>query len=132
MRRRVVVSAAFFLVLEDSGSDIDSHVDGKALSRAEKRLATLAAAAGVTPLLEFFSVSPDEVSDLLGDVDIELPPAQWFSATDGLATVRALASGVRAKPEKGDDALLADLHAMESVLGQAAARGVRWRLVADY
>lgn len=126
------MSAAFYLVLEDKDSGIDSQVDGKALSRATKRLDAIASSAGVTPLLEFFSVAPTEVSDLLGDVDIELPPAKWFSAEDGLTTVRALLSGVRAAGEKGDEALLADLSAMESVLAQAAERGIRWRLVADY
>jgi hypothetical protein len=84
------MSAAFYPVLEDSRRGVDSGVSGKAIARAEQRLAGIASAAGVAPLLEFFSVAPEEVADLLDDMEMERPPAKWFVAADGLATVRAL------------------------------------------
>jgi hypothetical protein len=126
------VSAAFFPVLEDSSRDAATRVSGKALARAEKRLAGIATAAGVTPLLDFFSVSPEEVADLLGDTKMELPPTKWFSSADGLTTVRALEDAVRSESHADDAVLFEDLEALQAVLAGAAERGVRWRLVADY
>ncbi|HWH51397.1 MAG TPA: hypothetical protein VN651_07625 [Gemmatimonadaceae bacterium] len=126
------MSAAFYPVLEDSRPGVDSGVSGKAIARAEQRLAGIASAAGVTPLLEFFSVAPEEVADLLGDMEMEVPPAKWFSAADGLATVRALLVAVRSEGKSDDSRLVQDLEALERVLAGAAERGARWRLVADY
>jgi hypothetical protein len=42
-------------------------IDGKMLSRAEKHLAKAAKRLGVRPLMEFFSTSADEASELLGE-----------------------------------------------------------------
>lgn len=125
------MSAAFYPVIEDSRPGVDWGVSGKAIARAEQRLAGIASAAGVTPLLEFFSVASEEVADLLGDMEMELPPAKWFAAADGLATVLALLAAVRSEGKPADSGLVQDLEALEGVLRGAAKRGVRWRLVAD-
>src|SRR5688572_4257478 len=88
------MSAALYIVLERKEPGLDTYVDGKALSRAEGELDTLAQSLQVTPLMKFFSVDPEEllaeVEGLGGEVPDEAPPEEWFSATEGLVTVRKL------------------------------------------
>jgi hypothetical protein len=123
------MSAAFYPVLQDPDIGIDVTVDGKALARDSDLLERLALSAGVTPLTGFISVEGDDYG-ILEEADIELPAAQWFSAADGLRTVRALLDRVE-RARDGDEALLADLHGLEQVLAQADARHVQWHLAID-
>jgi hypothetical protein len=123
------MSAALFPVLESHDTGIDTTVDGKALSRASDFLERLALGAGVTPLSEFISVESDDYG-ILEEAGMELPQTQWFSAADGLRTVRALVDAVR-QAREGDGALLADLLALENVLVQADEMHVRWHLTID-
>ena len=91
------MGAALYIALETTASAVDNVVDGKALSRAEGELASLARRLGVRPLMEFFSMSPDEYEadvaqfNPLAGIE-QVPPFQedWFTAEEGLATVRAL------------------------------------------
>jgi hypothetical protein len=59
---------------------------------------------------------------------MRLPPEQWYSATDGLKTVRALAEHVTANMNdfKQPNPILRDLKAAESLLSAAEAAGVRF------
>jgi hypothetical protein len=123
------MSVAFYPVLRSPDIGIDTAVDGKALSRASDLLDRLALDAGVTPLTQFISVESDDYG-ILEDTGIELPATNWFSAADGLRTVRALLSGVTQAGE-GNGALLADLRALEKVLVQADERHVEWHLEID-
>jgi hypothetical protein len=122
------MSVALYPVLESPDTGIDATVDGKALSRASDFLERLALSAGVTPLTEFISLESDDYG-ILEEAGVELPAAKWFSAADGLRTVRALLDGVRQR--EGDGALLDDLHALENVLVQADETHVRWHLTID-
>ncbi len=74
------MGAALYIVLEQEISGLDATIDGKALSRAEDKLALAARRLGVRPLMEFFSVSPEELSDLMDgeEIDVEIPAEQWF------------------------------------------------------
>jgi hypothetical protein len=123
------MSAALYPVLEGADIGLDVVVDGKALARDSVLLDRLARRAGVTPLTEFISVDSDDYG-ILEDAGIELPAAKWFSAADGLTTVRALLNGV-SQARDGAAALLADLHALEKLLVQADERRVRWHLAVD-
>jgi hypothetical protein len=132
------MSAALYIVLERNESGLDTYVDGKALSRAESALAALANSLQVTPLMAFFSVNPEdllaEVNGLGAALPDDAPPEQWFSATDGLTTVRPLLQHVEAhldsvpsRPEVANE-----LAGFVYLLEEAAKRGIRWHLAVDY
>jgi hypothetical protein len=126
------MGAALYIVLEKEIPGVDTMIDGKMLSRAEKDLAGAAKRLGVRALMEFFSTSADEVSDLLGEdaAGIEIPPVQWFSATEGLKTVQALLGEAESSPDlKGAKD---DLLGCERVLKEAEKHGVRWHLAVDF
>ena len=135
------MGAALYIALETTASAVDNVVDGKALSRAEGELASLARRLGVRPLMEFFSMSPDEYEadvaqfNPLAGIE-QVPPFQedWFTAEEGLATVRALIGHLQAQPAafSGADAALSDLEAFAYVLEEAGKRGIRWHLCVDY
>jgi hypothetical protein len=89
-------------------------------------------------LMEFFSQDPAEAAAFLEAEEVEPPsegfaPEQWFSATEGLATVLGLISYLEANgaaiPESS--ALIEDLREFESVLSQLASEGVGWHLAVD-
>ncbi len=146
------MSVAFFIVTEQPVEGLDTFVDGKALAhcrpagvkarggrQADRHLEALAREAGVKPFMEFFSESPENIRELLDEVeveapDVEMPPEQWFSAAEGLATVRGLLSHLTAHPEATADAehVLEDLRQFETVLSQLDAAGVRWHLAVDF
>ena len=81
------------------------------------------------PLSHFISMDDDDYG-ILDEAGIEAPTAQWFSAADGLKTVRALFDVLR-RGAGADEALLSDLSALEQVLVEADARGARWHLAVD-
>ena len=124
------MSAAFYPVVEGLQSGTDPTVDGKALSRAADLLDRLARAAGVTPITQYISVENDDYG-LLEEAGVDVPSAQWFSAADGLKTVRALRNEL-ARARAGDEALSSDLQALERVLVSADEKGFRWHLVVDF
>jgi hypothetical protein len=107
-------------------------IDGKMLNKAEKHLAKAAKRLGVRPLMDFFSTSVDEAADLLGEdvAGIDIPPAQWFSAEEGLRTVDGLLAEADNSPElrSAKD----DLLGCQRVLREAQKHGVRWHLAIDF
>src|SRR5947208_3470498 len=126
------MGAALYIALEKKIQDVDTIIDGKMLSKAEKHLAKAAKRAGVRPLMEFFSVSADEAADLLGDdvAGIDIPAAQWFSAEEGLRTVDALLAEADASTRLR--AAKDDLLGCQRVLREAQKHGVRWHLAIDF
>jgi hypothetical protein len=120
--------SALYPILSNDVS-VATNVDGKALSNSADILARFARDAGVTPLSDFVSSDSDDYG-ILYDADIEPPTATWFSAAQGLVTVRALL-GVLTQRAHGDEALLDDLSALEQVLIEADARGADWHLAID-
>ena len=88
---------SLYIVLENQDPGFDLHVNGNALSRAEEQHAADAKRLGVRPLMEFFSIGPDEAGDFLEDIEVaaaKLPPLRWFSAEEGLKTVTCATSGI--------------------------------------
>lgn len=126
------MGAALYIVLEKKMPGIDTTIDGKMLSKFEEALGQIAKRRGARPLMEYFSTDPDEAAEILGDEmeGIEIPPAQWFSAADGLKTVDALLAEVETSPELR--AAKDDLLGCQRVLREAHKAGVRWRLAIDF
>jgi hypothetical protein len=126
------MGAALYIALEKEIPGVDAIIDGKMLSRAEKHLAETAKRLRVRPLMEFFSVSPDEAAGLLeGEgADVEIPAEQWFSAEEGLRTVQALLHKVDSSSES--KAAKDDLLGCERVFQEAQKRGVKWHLAVDF
>ena len=81
---------SYYIVLEKDIPSLDVYVNGNALSGNSDSLEKLAKKIGVTSLLSFFSVSPEEVNSLLQggetteSLGIKVPAKKWFSAKDGL------------------------------------------------
>jgi hypothetical protein len=131
------MSVALFIVPEREVEGLETFVNGKALGHSD-HLDQLAQRAGVRPLMEFFSPDPAELGALLDEEGLDLPAAdpsteRWFSAADGLASVRGLLSLLTADPSAVPDgpALIDDLREFESVLDRLASEGVRWHLAID-
>jgi hypothetical protein len=126
------MGTAYYIALEKTIPDLDSIIDGKMLSKAEKLLTNAANRLGVRQLMDFFSTSADEAADLLGDdiAGIEIPAAQWFSAEEGLKTVDALLAEANVDPDlkPAKD----DLLGCQRVLREAQKNGVRWHLAIDF
>ena len=90
----------------------------------------------MSPLMEFFSMSPaDALATFgegagLGPGDLgKFPPENWFPPQDGLKTVRALLGETSERLPEGAHE---DLLEFERVLSVAAERGLQWHLVVDY
>ena len=126
------MGTALYIALEKTLPDVDTLIDGKMLSNAEKPLAKAAKRLAVRPLMDFFSTSADEAADLLGDevAGIDIPAAQWFSAEEGLKTVDALLAALDASPELSTTKN--DLLGCQRVLREAQKHGVRWHLAIDF
>ncbi len=123
---------ALYIALEKNIPDLDTMIDGKMLSKTEKKLAKAAKRLSVRPLMEFFSTSADEAADLLGDdvAGIDIPAAQWFSAEEGLKTIDALLAEAERSLELRE--AKDDLIGCQRVLREAHKHGVRWHLAIDF
>ena len=116
------MGVAYFVVTERAvdGFDVVAAIpDGKSVARASDHLETLATAAGVTSLLEFTSVSPEEAASFGGWIPPEdrepgqpypefggeeppgpdqFPPEQWFDPAEGLGVIRTLIRAIQDDP----------------------------------
>jgi hypothetical protein len=133
------MSVALYIVLERRDLGFDHHVNGKALGHAGKLLDALAEKAGTKPLMEFFSASPEEMSEFVASLgagveeNATLVPAEgWFPAEEGLVTIRGLREAARSEKIDNLEKILADLDEFERVLKAAKEHGVRWHLAVDY
>jgi hypothetical protein len=133
------MSVALYIVLEKEITGFDHHVSGNALGRAGKLLDLLAEKAGTKPLMQFFSASPEEVSEFAashGGANEEratvFPPECWFSADEGLLTVRALREAASTERIQNWERVVSDLDEFERVLNGAKDRGVGWHLAVDF
>ena len=135
------MGAALYIALENDSAGVENIVDGKALSRAEGELAALAHRLGVRPLMDFFSMSAEEFEEQAEQFNplagIPDPPAyreDWFTAEEGLATVRALISHLQANPDAigHPERVMGDLEDFAQVLEEAGKRSIRWHLCVDY
>ncbi|MBX3470172.1 MAG: hypothetical protein KF878_25140 [Planctomycetes bacterium] len=112
--------------IEDSGDCVHIGDRLESLDKIAKKL-------GVKPLGDFVSVDASEW--LSEEEEEELVPegegkAQWFSAKDGLKTVRALMGHLKEKPKvfKSSDKVLEDLLAYETALVLFEKKKTRWRI----
>ena len=126
------MGVAFYVVLERKIDGLDSGMDGKSLARHIESLDLAARELGVRPLSEFLSGDPEELTEFMegegiAGSDGELAPLEQFSAEEGLATVRALASHAAARAE----GVARDLHECERILSAATQHGVGWHFEID-
>jgi len=108
---------------------------GKALARESDRLDSAARRRGVTPLTSLLSENP---ASLIAQLQAEgfdpskmrVPPEEWFTAAEGLKTVRALTEHVTANLNdfKQPNPILRELKAAEALLADAEKSGFRFHL----
>jgi hypothetical protein len=123
---------ALYITLERKIEGFDEMVDGKGVGRAESQLEKIAKKLGVTPLMEFFSASAEEMAEF--DVEVPgTPAAKFFDGKQGLKTIQALRAYLEKNPKEVKDGtwILEDLKDFERVLSKAAENGVRWHLSVD-
>lgn len=133
------MGVAFYIVPEREVPGLDVFVDGKPLAHVKHgQLDRLAAQAGVKPLTDFYGMPPEEAESIIEEEGLELPeggfpPTEWFSAEDGLVTVRGLISYLESNPTAITNTrdVIDDLLGFEEVLGGLASENVRWYLAVD-
>jgi len=135
------VPASLYIVVEGDDPGYNIFVNGQALARNEDALERLAERLNVSPLLEYFSADENSMALLLeqgtGNAyrSQTLPQPQWFSALDGLLTIRALIDFLAATDAAlGSETLpvLSELRGYEHVLRKTAQRGLRWHLAVSW
>jgi hypothetical protein len=132
------MGAALYIVVDSEEPGFDTFVNGKALAQAEGKLAEAAQRAGVTPLMDFFGVSPADLEgvaeefEAAEDVTAVSATEAWFDPEDGLRTVGALLATLESDPAALGAHVRDELLELSSVLSQAKQRGLRWHLAVDY
>ena len=135
------MAASMYIVVEGEDPGYDIFVNGRSLARHEDALEKLALQLGVRPLIEFFSADENSMSLLIeegaGNPEImrRLPPPQWYSAADGLATVRALLGALVEEPlllGTEGERVLSELHEYAVVLEKTQVRELRWHLAVSW
>ncbi len=118
---------------------VPEEFEGYALNQARWELSEAAEEAGLRPLDEFVSMSPEEseilADDLNFDSDVDaVTPAGWFDPRDGLRLVQTLLGTVAEDPAAfpGEDTLVTELTELEAVLSAAVGAGARFRLSVAY
>jgi hypothetical protein len=133
--------ASLYIVVEGEDPGFDIFVNGQSMARNEDALERLAERLHVSPLLEYFSADENSMALLLEqgagnpDWSRHLPQPQWFSALDGLLTIRSLIDFLAATPAAlGSETLpvLGELRGYERVLRKTAQRGLRWHLAVSW
>lgn len=135
------MSTALYIVLERPIPNFDAFVNGKSAAQALERLEAVAKQLGVRPLMEFFSIDPEEAADFLGEhgasdeeVVSGLSPSQWFAAQEGIDTVRGLLDHLRSNRSSvaNSEEVIRDLEEFERVLAMAEQEHTKWHLAMDY
>jgi hypothetical protein len=130
-----------YIVVEGEDPGYDIFVNGRALARYEDALEKVALRVGVKPLIEFFSADENSMSLLIeegaGNPDLmrRLPPPQWYSPEDGLATVKGLLAALQDDPQQlGSEGqqVLSEVQEYERVLEKAMHAGDRWHLAVSW
>lgn len=135
------MAASMYIVVEGEDPGFDTFVNGRALARNEDALEKLALRLAVRPLIEFFSADENSMSLLIeegaGNRDLlhRLPPPQWYTASDGLATVEALIAALEGEPQQlgtEGEPVLGELLEYRRVLRKAKDRNARWHLAVSW
>jgi hypothetical protein len=139
--RLIAMAASLYIVVEGEDPGFDTFVNGHAIARNEDALERLAGHLRVSPLLSFFSADENSMAQLLeigsGNPDwaTHLPQPQWFTASEGLLTVRALLDVLTKLPAAlGSEtaAVLFELREYERVLIKTEQHSLRWHLAASW
>jgi len=135
------MAASMYIVVEGEDPGFDIFVNGRSLVRHEDVLEHLALRLGVRPLIEFFSADENSMSLLIeegaGNPELirQLPPPQWYSPADGLATVRVLLESLDENPQllgaEGPQ-VASELREYAVVLEKTQARNMRWHLAVSW
>jgi hypothetical protein len=128
---------AYFIVLDDAGSDIDAFVNGKDIARAADQLTEFCDQHGLKALDDFHS---QDFSDFLDDEDgddIETEASdveeKWFDAQEGIAWVDALIAKLQTeKPAFEFEDVISDLHEYREVFEQASKVDAKWHFELDF
>jgi len=114
-------------------------MDGSALSRSSEQLEELARKAKVKSLMDFFSAATEHLEAFIEDHGVDptdarakWPDEQWYTAEDGLATIRALQSQLSSMNPKVRAAVERDLGDFASDLEAARASNIRWHFAIDF
>lgn len=106
---------------------------GKALARESERLDTAARRKGVPAIYAMLSENQEALrrqmeAEGFDPSNMRLPPERWYTAAEGLKTVRALHEQVSANLNdfKQPNPILRDLKAAEAILVAAEQAGVRF------
>ncbi|MDR3751888.1 MAG: hypothetical protein P4K94_10425 [Terracidiphilus sp.] len=135
------MATSLYIVVEGDDPGFDIFVNGHAMARNEDALEKLADRLHVNPLLEFFSADENSMALLLeqgaGNPDWarHLPQPQWFDASDGLLTVRALIDFLSTSPAAlGSETqpVLTELREYERVLRKTSLHGLRWHIAVSW
>lgn len=139
--RLKAMAASLYIVVEGEDPGFDIFVNGQALARNEDALEKLAERLHVVPLLDFFSADENSMALLVEqgarnpEWERPLPQPQWFLASEGLLTVRALIGLLEETPaalgSETHPALL-ELREYERVLMKTAQRGMHWHLAVSW
>ena len=130
-----------YIVVEGEDPGFNIFVNGRALARHEDALERVALRLGVRPLIEFFSADENSMSLLIeegaGNPELmrRLPPPQWYTADDGLTTIRMLVATLQHDPQQlGTEGpqVLSELQEYERVLEKTMRAGLRWHLAVSW
>ena len=133
--------ACMYIVVQGEDPGFDIFVNGRALARNEDALERLALRIGVRPLIEFFSADENSMALLIeegaGDPALldKLPPPQWYTAPEGLATIHGLIQELTRDPAQlGSDGefIREELREYAIVLEKVAAYQLRWHLAVSW
>jgi hypothetical protein len=129
------MSVAFYIVLDNDDPGFETFVNGKALAREAESLEEISATLGIPTFEDFTSMSAEDIEDMLGDDDAEIPEQEenWFTADEGLAFVQALVDHISSNPKavKNQQAVLEELGEYADVFNKAKGIGARWHLNLD-
>ena len=135
------MAASMYIVVEGEDPGYNIFVNGRALARHEDALEKLALRIGSRPLIEFFSADQNSLALLIeegaGNQELmrKLPPPQWYSAAQGLSTVKALVAELERDPQQfGSEghSVLNELREYQEVLSKTETRGLRWHLAVSW
>ena len=135
------MAASMYIVVEGEDPGYNIFVNGRALARHEDALEKLALRIGSRPLIEFFSADQNSLALLIeegaGNQELmrKLPPPQWYSAAQGLSTVKALVAELERDPQQfGSEghSVLNELREYQEVLSKTESRGLRWHLAVSW
>lgn len=138
LQEQNTASTALYIVPEREIEGFDHYGPGISLGHTnEGAVNAICKALGVLPLSSFYSQDTDALSGHLryeGYAPPELPALTWFSASDGLETVRALAAHLEEYPDDLEESgpIIEELREYEFVLSRFEKEGIRWYMCAGY